>query len=151
MANPCLATRSFGGPKVQSPLPALRKVRDRIRQSRFRLYSKEVAPTIEWLDQKGDRTGWVFNRFLSKLPALPLRHSVSTRLLPWAFPMPDTLPVYAACFMLPLITFSRGRVGLREFTGRDKFRLQAVRLSRDRSRLYSPGLTAMSGQYRLEL
>ena len=82
MANPCLATRSFGGPQVQSPLPALRKVRDRIRQSRFRLYSKEVAPTIEWLDQKGDRTGWVFNRFLSKLPALPLRHSVSTRLLP---------------------------------------------------------------------
>ena len=68
--------------KVQSPLPALRKVRDRIRQSRFRLYSKEVAPTIEWLDQKGDRTGWVFNRFLSKLPALPLRHSISTRLLP---------------------------------------------------------------------
>ena len=82
VANPCLATRSFGGPQVQSPLPALRQVRDRIRQSRFRLYSKEVAPTIEWLDQKGDRTGWVFNRFLSKLPALPLRHSVSTRLLP---------------------------------------------------------------------
>ncbi len=75
--------------------------RPSLRYARCATGSAKAAPTIEWLDQKGDRTGWVFNRFLLKLPALPLRHSVSTRLLPWAFPMPDTLPVYAACLMLP--------------------------------------------------
>ena len=61
---------------------------------------------------------------------------------------------YAACICCLLyattITFSRGRVGLRELQGENNFayRQYGFRVTVAGN---SPGLTAMSGQYRLEL